>query len=43
LGFEIGQRRPEAVMHSWGSYFVHIPKNGNKNKAYKQLNQRISL
>jgi len=26
LGFEIGQRRLEAVMHSWGSYFVHVPK-----------------
>ncbi len=25
MGFEIGQRWPEAVMHSWGSYFVHVP------------------
>ena len=27
LGFEIGQRWPEAVMHSWGSYFVPVPKH----------------
>jgi hypothetical protein len=26
LGFEIGQRWPEAVMHSCGSYFVPVPK-----------------
>jgi hypothetical protein len=26
LGFEIGQRWPEAVMHSCGSYFVSVPK-----------------
>jgi hypothetical protein len=25
LGFEIGQRWPEAVMHSYGSYFVPVP------------------
>jgi isoleucyl-tRNA synthetase len=25
LGFEIGQRWPEAVMHGCGSYFVHVP------------------
>ncbi len=23
LGFGIGQRRPEDVMHSCGSYFIH--------------------
>ena len=28
MGFEIGQKRPEAVMHSWGSYFVHVPYAG---------------
>jgi hypothetical protein len=27
LGFEIGQRWPEAVMHSCGSYFVPVPKH----------------
>jgi hypothetical protein len=27
LGFEIGQRWPEAVMHSCGSYFVPVPKD----------------
>jgi len=27
LGFEIVQRWPEAVMHSWGSYFGHVPKD----------------
>ena len=32
LGFEIGQRWPEAVMHSCGSYFVHVPKGSLKNK-----------
>jgi hypothetical protein len=26
LGFEIGQKWPEAVMHSCGSYFVLVPK-----------------
>ena len=26
LGFEIGQRWPEAMMHSWGSYFIPVPK-----------------
>jgi hypothetical protein len=26
LGSEIGQRWPEAVMHSCGSYFVPVPK-----------------
>ena len=26
LGFEIGQRWPEAVMHSCGSYFIPVPK-----------------
>jgi hypothetical protein len=25
LGFEIGERWPEAVMHSCGSYFVPVP------------------
>ena len=25
LGLEIGQRWPEAVMHSCGSYFVPVP------------------
>jgi hypothetical protein len=25
LGFEIGQRWPEAVMHEWRSYFVPVP------------------
>jgi hypothetical protein len=28
LGFEIGQRWPEAVMHSCGSYFVPVPYHG---------------
>jgi hypothetical protein len=28
LGFEIGQRWSEAVMHSWGSYFVSVPQEG---------------
>ena len=27
LGFKIGQRWLEAVMHSWGSYFVPVPKD----------------
>jgi hypothetical protein len=27
LGFEIGQRWPEAVMHSCGSYSVPVPKH----------------
>jgi hypothetical protein len=26
LGFEIGQRWPEVVMHSCGSYFIPIPQ-----------------
>jgi len=26
LGFKIGQRWLEAVMHCWGSYFVPVPK-----------------
>jgi hypothetical protein len=26
LGFKIGQRWLEAVMQSWGSYFVPVPK-----------------
>jgi hypothetical protein len=26
LGFEIGQRWPEAMMHSCGSYFVPVSK-----------------
>jgi hypothetical protein len=29
LGFEIGQRWPEAVMHSCGSYFVPVPNDEN--------------
>jgi hypothetical protein len=28
LGFEIGQRWSEAVMNSWGSYFVSVPQEG---------------
>jgi len=32
LYFEIGQRWPEAVMHSCGSYFVLVPKGSLKNK-----------
>jgi len=39
LGFEIGQRWPEAVMHSWGSYFVPVP-NG-EGKLYPSLEVRI--
>jgi hypothetical protein len=30
LGFEIGQRWSEAVMHSCGSYFVPVPKHSLK-------------
>jgi hypothetical protein len=31
LGFEIGQRWSEAVMHSCGSYFVPVPNNMPKD------------
>ena len=30
-GFEIWQKWPEAVMHSCGSCFVHVPKNATAN------------
>ena len=39
LGFKIGQRWLEAVMHSWGSYFVPVPNLGvPKNYFIEVLN-----
>jgi hypothetical protein len=41
LGFEIGQRWPEAVMHSCGSYFVPVPKLHDRQKARALLNHTL--
>jgi hypothetical protein len=40
LGFEIGQRWPEAVMHSCGSYFVPVPMLLRLEKACYSASSR---
>jgi hypothetical protein len=37
LGFEIGQRWPEAVMQSCGSYSVPVPKRGKTTKEIAEF------
>jgi hypothetical protein len=44
LGFEIGQRWPEAVMHSCGSYFVPVPnRTGRKSVNYKMEDVEVRI